>query len=726
PRDPNTINEFPAFTFLFADLHPHMIALPIGLLAIALAYSVLLAQREQRGTGNWRQPGLMLMGLLALTLGTLAVTNSWDFPTFGLLAGLAFLGSAWRTRRSGLAWAALLRSGLLAMAVGIVGLALFAPFFDKFYAFVRGIGFVARDATGVLEYLVVYGLFLLILLPVFVAAVARLLYIKRRERRSIQPAVPSENTVPAMARTAASVLPFYLVGGLLLGLAVVSIMLPELGLRIWLLALFLFGAFCLLERRIGSPTWFAILLASLGWAVSLGIETIYIKDHLDGGDWYRMNTVFKFGMQIWMLFAIAAAALLPQMLRGLRCIGGIPAQTVGLIGLATATLLAAFFPVFGTPSRIANRVPVEMGPTLNGLAFLDQTTFAYDCVAFGGCEPDSGTVTIDLRGDGPAIDWLNRRVEGTPIIVQSNQWFYRAYGIRIAANTGLPTVISALHANEQRDPATTAIRDNELDAFYRTADTEMALRFLAKYNVDYVYVGGVERAFYNAAGIGKFARMVGTYLDPVYETPETQIYAVRDLPDSYRQPLPVSFDPVTAPGVQQPAQNEPVATDPDIASLEAQVAADPTNAPLAFGLAERYRDRGQLAAAAAVLEPAAQAHPNDIGLHHLWGDILIEAGRYEEAETAYMRAAQAQPTAGNWTKLGTGLLAGATFEKAEVALLQAVALDPNLPEPRFRLGQLYSQLGNSAQARAEIQRYLELEPSGQFAEDARVLLADLP
>ena len=34
---PNTINEFPLWTFVFADLHPHMIAMPFGLLVVGLA-----------------------------------------------------------------------------------------------------------------------------------------------------------------------------------------------------------------------------------------------------------------------------------------------------------------------------------------------------------------------------------------------------------------------------------------------------------------------------------------------------------------------------------------------------------------------------------------------------------------------------------------------------------------------------------------------------------------
>ena len=46
---PNTINEFPLWTFVFADLHPHMIAMPFGLLVVGLALN-WVARVE---AGNW-------------------------------------------------------------------------------------------------------------------------------------------------------------------------------------------------------------------------------------------------------------------------------------------------------------------------------------------------------------------------------------------------------------------------------------------------------------------------------------------------------------------------------------------------------------------------------------------------------------------------------------------------------------------------------------------------
>jgi Flp pilus assembly protein TadD len=493
-----------------------------------------------------------------------------------------------------------------------------------------------------------------------------------------------------------------------------------LALRLALGSLLLLAGAVLLRRRVGPAAWFTLLLAWVAWAVSLGVELVYIRDHLDGGDWYRMNTVFKFGLQAWVLLGLAAAASLPASLRALRRLGGAAAQAVGLVALAGLLLLAAAYPLIGTPSRISNRFDVQTGPTLDGLAFMGQTSFDYDCAAYGGCQPGVGKVNIDLRGDAAAIGWLNREISGTPIVVQSDLWFYRAYGIRIAANTGLPTVISALHENEQRDPSLTGVRDADLASFYTSPNIDAALRFLAKYQVNYIYVGGVEHAFYPPEGLAKFTAMEGSYLSRVYDAQQVQIYQVRGVPQGYAIPQPVSLPADTAHPDLPPGS-----VTADLQALEQAVANNPADGPSAFGLADRYRGMGRLTDAVRVLAPAARANPGDIGLHHLLGDILSDAGRYDEAEQAYMDAAKADPSAGNWNKLGAALLSWGKLDKAEIALDQALAADVSLPDPHYNLGQLFAQRHDRERAMTELQEYLRLAPNGPWAANASKLLADL-
>ena len=49
PTDLQGITEFPFFTFLFADLHAHLMALPVTLLALGLALAVVMAAARNGG-----------------------------------------------------------------------------------------------------------------------------------------------------------------------------------------------------------------------------------------------------------------------------------------------------------------------------------------------------------------------------------------------------------------------------------------------------------------------------------------------------------------------------------------------------------------------------------------------------------------------------------------------------------------------------------------------------
>jgi YYY domain-containing protein len=741
-----TINEFPFWSYLFADLHPHLIAMPITILVAAVAYELFDRRLRTKDQGPSRQPGSefglwsSVFGswfLAALALGALAVTNAWDFPTYALLIGGALLGSAWRSPGTGQGARAPARrrvaaiGGALALtgAIVLAALLLYLPFFQNFQrpAGVSGIGLV-RDGTWLGGYLLIYGLFLAVL-AVWVAGVARRLAggLSRRARAPLA-ALPDEEPVGGsavlgiVARPAGTwrVLRLALWSALPL-LLIVGALQPRLAQELWgsplllkagLLALTLVGGAVLLARRLPAAVWFTVWLAVLAWAVSLGVELIYIRDHLDGGAAYRMNTVFKFGLQAWILMALAAAAALPWLARGLRRAG---ALAQGLVWPAIFALLglALVFPLAGTPSRLANRFPVKPGPTLDGLAFMDQASY------------DWQGITIDLAADADAIRWLNQHVVGTPVVLQSSLEFYRAYGVRVAANTGLPTVVSPLHASEQHDPQQVYLRDRDVQLIYGTFDQGEVLRLLSKYHVGYVVVGPIERAAYGEFGAAKFDQMVGSYLSLAYQNQAVKIYKVEDgvynfAPETLAPRPPQPFVPEPLPEPASPAQPPGQAS---IEQLERQVAANPTAPGPAFELAQRYRDTGRVEDAAAAIEQAARAHPGDVALNQLWGDILRDAGRAEQAEAAYRAAVAADPSAGSYNKLGLELLRWGKLDQAAEALDDAIAADANVPDPYYHLGEVYEQLGQTDRAIDQYRAYLNIAvPSAQFYAQAQEAL----
>jgi tetratricopeptide (TPR) repeat protein len=782
-------------------------------------------------------------------------------------------GAAWqREQRFGPLARGLARAIVLALALGVGSMLLYAPFFDHYHAFVSGVGLV-RDNTPTYKYLLLYGLFAAVLLPTIIGGAWRVLawlgaprrrlrieaqnpntshpdthaapspalkrivlattgyiaagkVLKRRhvpilsplvgfasflvflgsllpalpvaarhvwgiwrqDRRPwvaasalSAPAVPSTIETPEGDNTTAAA-PDHpreplalrvrvsskssclgqiasINGRLLLLLALVALLplawqQPDVGLRLWLGALIVVGGgVLLLARRAAPTTWYTLLLATLGWAVSLGIEFLFIRDHLAGGDYYRMNTVFKFGYQIWTLLALAAAASLPLVLRQLhrlgqtitrwifppaahsfpdnaeslestaseqneqrrrQHLGGLIAQGAGLLLLAPLLAIALLFVLVGTPSRLANRFDPRAAPTLDGMAFMDYATFTHE------------GQRVNLRPDGKAIAWINENIVGTPVLAQSGLWFYRTYGIRVAANTGLPTIVSALHENEQRDPSIVGIRDSDIQTLFRTPDPVIAEQILQKYRVNYVYVGSIEHAFYPEEGINKFEAMRGSSLNLVYYTPGVQIYRVRHTPYLYPEPAPFFDTPdgklptVVLPLPTPPDENE--VQQLDLRALENLFAADPSDNITAIELARRYAQMGRHNKSVEVLQKASNYHPEDIYLHHVWGDMLVHLGRYDEAEEVYRYAAATRPTSFNWYKLGSELFSWGRLDDGEEMLLKALDFEPVEPAAHYTLGRLYEQQGKTSQAINHMRRYLDLAPDGIFRAEAQQFL----
>jgi YYY domain-containing protein len=311
--------------------------------------------------------------------------------------------------------------------------------------------------------------------------------------------------------------------GLLIAGVLLAVGMP---LEAFLAAAFLFTAALALERWREPIVVFVCLSIMIGLALSALVEHMVLS-----GDIGRMNTVFKFYLQIWLLWGTCAAGALAAIVsrwgaarRPVRRERSLPlaaARALGRWSFATATAVLAaaalLYTALGTPARLRDRFDEKAGPSLDGGAFLATATH-YD------------QRPLELRWDGEAFQWLRENVIGNPVLLEASVPPYR-WGSRVSMFTGLPTVLGwDWHQKQQRsirrsDPVGRRLRD--IEQIYSSPDAAAIVPLLKRYAVELVYVGQVERAYYPEEGLRKFAASPELFA-PLYSNDEVQIYRVVD------------------------------------------------------------------------------------------------------------------------------------------------------------------------------------------------------
>lgn len=527
----HTINEFPYWSFLFADLHPHLISLQLGALFIALLLVLLQDARK-----NWRDargPDIARLLFFTLLLGAIASVNLWDLPTYFGLGMLAFVISQYRGQGR-IDWTLTLWVALI--TVGGASL-LFWPFFTHYVAVaVGGLGLVkAPDDPG--QWLLIWGVFFFILLS---WTLAQLLPHSPALHGGSQP------HPDLFGLKVADLVPVALLLALLASFAgwdVLSYCLAWLGL-----------AAAVLWRRdlsVDAGAALAGLLTFTGLAILAGTQLFYIKDFLQGGDLYRMNTVFKFFIQVWLLWGLAAAIAVPRLFAALfahpahpaadgpsiRAAGpahrdvarmALRARLVRLaktllgvlwVGTFLALLLASLtFPLLGTQARLEQRMPgwqPAIG-TLKGLDFMREGSFNWP----------THEHPIALRPDWLALQWLLEHARDNAVILESSEVdYYRAWGTRIATHTGL-SGLNGLHTNERRFPEEVEARARQHRQLWESDSIAEVLQLLDTLAVDLIYVGQLER-FLHPSGAARFDSLhEDGLLEKRYENERVVIYGV--------------------------------------------------------------------------------------------------------------------------------------------------------------------------------------------------------
>ena len=544
------INEMPVFTFLFADLHAHMMALPYTLLALALALTVVqgsLRSTSNRDHGPWWHDTeeVLLLLLLALTTGALWPTNTWDYPTYILVTAIA-LGLREYTRCGKINWSVVWEAGWRIILVVLAGWVFFLPFHQNYASSYFGAELWTGSRTPLWAYLLIHGYFLFVLvsylsvellfgyghnalvrsLRLNLKHVRHLLHMRRLFERLTKP-TPGYRLAVNL-----SWLFFILLLFVLLLDPVVGVALLLSGLTV----LLLFGA------RPNPRRQFILSIVAIGFMLTAMVEVVVLK-----GDISRMNTVFKFYFQVWVLWSVASASVLPELAarfktkhntviapaidiqEGSAWTPEIQAQveqrhvTSGGVRSncwwwAFGILLAACFlyPLTAVPNRINDRFDNSHSVTLDGTEYM--TTSVYS---------DDGRPVV-LEWDRQALEWLRQNVQGMPTILEANTPLYR-WGSRVSIYTGLPTVIGwDWHQKQQRSVIPGEVIDQRLEdvkTMYNSTDVDQTMQLMNQYQVRYVYVGTLERLYYNSAGLDKFEQPNGPW-HLVYSNDQVKIYRV--------------------------------------------------------------------------------------------------------------------------------------------------------------------------------------------------------
>jgi len=562
------ITEFPYFTFLFADLHAHLMAIPFTILSLGIGLALVLNASSEAAGGGGSPPGgrgkpyttLGLVALLGLVVGALRWINSWDYPTFLIVALAVVLIAGWaRAQRIDIAM--LGRAVALGALLAALSWAFFLPF-SRSYA-LPATGFQAMpDAsemprTPFHQYLSHFGLF------VFLVGSLLTFWGHRAVRRRGGGRATVALVATGVGVFAAATLVVGLAGrasGVVPGISITGLsamtFLKELSTNTIPVAAFsLFGlaVVALLawevfrSRQPDAPLRMLVLgMVAMALVLSAAVEVAVLNPDIG-----RQNTVFKFYLQIWILLALAsafavwylAAALasrwdsLRQWVRDKLDRPSVSAPRLAFAtGLVVLLVAALVYPIeatrwrvrlddrFAAASQEPGRLVAAGGFTNNGLAFMADAVY----------QDEHGP--IELKYDYDAIMWLRNNVQGSPVTIEAVAGEYR-WGSRFAIYTGLPTVLGwRWHQTQQRGSFAYMVetRLQDVDRFYMTTDPDEAETILREYGVSLVILGQVERYYYPGPGLDKFDAMEGSSLELVYENPQTRIYRVVE---DYLRPL---------------------------------------------------------------------------------------------------------------------------------------------------------------------------------------------
>jgi YYY domain-containing protein len=467
------INEFPFFTFLYADLHSHLFSLPIGLLIIYMLLEIhkLIISYKIKAS-------VILSSILALLLGIIRITNIWDYPSFLLFSLVVLFSTIFFFLKIKLVRKILFFITL--SAILIAGSNLFIlPFVLNYKTGPLGLDIYLGPGTNIKDYFIIHGFFILIFISFVVTSFKKYFFLQLPILKKLA------IFIPIVSSAVLYFVGFYFFAFLLLSISLGLIMLKS-------------------RKELYIPS----ILFIFAFLLTLIPDLVELKLGLG-----RMNTVFKFYFQSWIFFALGSAIAISiffETTKRYKLLRNFFAGAIIIVYLATLTYAPT-----ATVAKIRDTMSNHNTPTLNGTHYM-RTSIFYD-------EGSSINLSYDLE----AIEWINKNIQGAPVVLEATTPIYR-WGSRVSIYTGLPTVLGwdwhEIAHRQYLPPDVIKIRSAHIQQIYENTDFETTKSLLLLYNVSYIYLGKLEQVYYRTSGLEGIISTYSTDFKKVYDNPEVRIY----------------------------------------------------------------------------------------------------------------------------------------------------------------------------------------------------------
>ena len=486
-----TIQEFPFFSLMLGDVHPHVISIPFVLTGLSVIFNVFLS-RAKWGF-SWITSYPIGSALLVLVIGSSGFINQADILLIIAIFVTTVLLKSYRENNGAkrIVFIKVLPTSLVFIVISI---ALFFPFyFDTLKGQIQFPPIApAPYGSRFVHLFTVWGIFVALLLP-FLLKYTRVVFYTSNVDVGFVPGIfgRMSRLIKVNGQVTVSLMSSLIIVGLFLFWGTTHLLfnadsspvdlLKRFGTTLPLGFIF-FIVFSILIYRVrqGSrdSSQYGLLLILISTLLIFGCELFFVND-LFGN---RMNTIFKVYYQVWIILSLVSTYGLHRWYRthsNLRGVGRLLSRT--LVVLIVILLLG---PIWYSFSASFSKASEYDGPTtINGWQHLK----------------------VRHQLEAEAIEWLVREANPGARIVEAVGPSYTEYG-RISAATGLPTILGWPNHERQWRGAIDDIDNRERDVklIYETDRLTVAKQIIYRYGIEYVIIGARERKIYPKLSREKF------------------------------------------------------------------------------------------------------------------------------------------------------------------------------------------------------------------------------